>query len=362
MKKVIRWLLLLAAGLLFAVWAGGYVKEKQRLLWVEQMGPGINLGNALDVKGLREQKPEATVADFETYWGNPQVTKKAIQSIKEEGFHSVRIPVSWEEHLDENGIIDPLWMARVEEVVGWAIEADLYTILNTHHESWIVPTKEKEEEVREKLCFVWKQIAETFADCDGHLMFEGMNEPRLEDSEYEWTEGTEEMRQVVNRLNAAFVETVRESGGENAERWLIITDYAGRYERQAMKAVEVPEDEHIIVAVHAYLPYEFTLAEEGSESWDVNDTEDTEKIDALMEDLDELFLKKGVPVMITEFGCREKADEAERLEWAEYYTEAAAEKGIPLIWWNNGKESKLLDRVTGEWRYQQLVDILTGKS
>lgn len=338
--------------------AGAYIKNREKIKTVWEMGAGINLGNSLDVIGLRERHPEAGVEEYEVYWGNPPITRQAVKSIAQRGFGTIRIPVSWGEHLDEENRIDPTFMARVTEITDWALEENLYVILDMHHEKWLIPTPEQEEMVTKKLSFVWQQIAVNFREYGDHLLFEGMNEPRLEGSETEWTGGTPELQQVVNRLNTVFVETVRNSGGENANRWLLIPAYGTSYETEALEALEVPKDDRIIVAVHAYVPYSFTLADEGSKKWDADHSEDTEQLDGIMNDLERLFLRKGIPVMITEFGCHEKEDETERMEWAVYYKKAADEKGIPCIWWDNGRDSKLVDRQSGEWQHEELVDIL----
>ena len=50
----------------------------------------------------------------------------------------------------------------------------------------------------------------------------------------------------------------------------------------------------------------------------------------------ELFIKKGVPVIITEFGCTDKDNLDSRIEWIEFYKEQADSVGIPCVWWDNG--------------------------
>lgn len=266
--------------------------------------------------------------------------------------------VSWGEHLDEEGNIKPEWMARVTQVVDWALEEDLYVILDMHHEKWLIPTEETEAQDEAQLCRIWGQIAENFKDRDEHLLFESMNEPRLEDSDEEWTSGTPEMQGVVNRLNASFVETVRGTGGENESRWLLVPAYCSQYRREALEALEIPKDDKIIVSVHAYVPYTFTLGDDEDAVWDVNSEDDTARIDVIMEDVEELFLKKRIPVVITEFGCQKKHDDAMRLAWTKYYTQKAAERGIPCIWWDDGKDTALMERDHLRWTEDELVSIM----
>ena len=274
---------------------------------------------------------------------------------------TIRIPVSWGEHMDESGNVDKEWMSRVEEVVDWSLEAGMYVILDTHHEEWLMPTPEQEEEVTKKLCALWTQIADTFADRGENLLFEGMNEPRVRDSDEEWKGGSEETKQVVNRLNAAFVRTVREAGGENENRWLLIAPYGNSYEEHALADLEIPDDDRIMVAVHAYIPYSFTLDEDGEQEFDLDDSKECKKITDVMERLEQTFIKKGIPVIITEYGCNEKDDDEERRKWTAFYLEQAKASHIPCIWWDNGSDSQIFDREKQSWPWEELTDIILQK-
>lgn len=168
-----------------------FIYETPQIRFVKNMGSGINIGNSLDSHGLREYHPEASDLDFETYWGNSEITEELFVMIKEAGFSTVRIPVTWQDHMDENGRVSEVWMDRVQEVVDMALAQELYVILNTHHEEWMNLETERADEIAEKFASLWMQIAERFAAYDEKLLFEGMNEPRLRDSEYEWNAGTE---------------------------------------------------------------------------------------------------------------------------------------------------------------------------
>lgn len=361
-QKARAWLCLTLLVFALAAWGWLAYQKNEGVRFVRQLGAGINLGNSLDVYKLAGRKPDASVEDFETYWGNPPATPRLMAAIRDGGFSTVRIPVSWGEHMDENGDVDPAWMARVTQVVDDALDAGLYVILDTHHEPWLEPTSAREARVEAVLRHLWAQIAENFAGRGEHLLFEGMNEPRLRDSDVEWTSGSNSMRGVVNRLNAAFVETVRAAGGENTDRWLLLPAYATAHRETALSALELPADRRLIVAVHAYLPYSFTLDEEGDTAWSSAQPDDTRKIDELMDRLDRLFLKRKIPVVITEFGCHDRVDAQARLDWAGYYTRAAREKGIPLVWWDNGKDSRLIDRATCQWTQPELARLLVKQA
>ena len=178
-----------------------FIYETPQIKFVKNMGAGINIGNSLESYGLREYHPEAADLEFETSWGNPEITEEIFVMIKEAGFSTVRIPVTWQDHMDESGLVSEEWMDRVQDVVDMALKQELYVILNTHHEEWMNLEIDRADEITERSAGLWAQIAERFAEYDERLIFEGMNEPRLLDSEYEWTEGTEELRDMVNWLN-----------------------------------------------------------------------------------------------------------------------------------------------------------------
>ncbi len=363
MKKRLTIVILVLLILLLTPVCVVFVLNKVRLesfAFLDKMGTGINLGNSLDCVGRAYSHKLETPEDYETYWGNPPVTEKWFATVKENGFGTVRIPVSWGEHQDEDGLIDSKWMARVKEVVDLALEQDLYVILDTHHEDWLITTDEKKEEYAERLCRIWEQIAGEFAEYDEKLLFEGLNEPRLRNTDLEWTIGTERSQNVVNYLNRRFVETVRAAGGNNGKRYLIITDYAGAPYKEAMQAVDYSDYKRVIVTVHFYAPYDFTSDKTGNVSWSAGKKNDTNGIDTFRRFLQEIFINNGIPVIVTEFGCAQKEKNNDlRRDWTEYYLNSLSSIGVHSIWWDNGHDKALFDRETGEALDPELIEIIT---
>lgn len=357
MKKKRIAIVILGLLLLIAAIVAWKYYEMRHLRFVENMGAGINIGNSLDSTRLEEYEEGASVKDYEVSWGNPEISEELFQAIRDAGFSTVRIPVTWDEHIDEDGNISEDWISRVREVVDMALAQDLYVILDTHHEEWLDLQVEKEDEIIENFRKIWLQIANRFRFYDEKLLFEGMNEPRLRDSEDEWTAGTEEMQALVNRLNEVFIETVRSTGEGNEDRYLLICPYANRYEYDALKALEVPKG-NIIVSIHFYSPHDFCQEEDGTAEWSRQDTESVEKIENTFGDMNSLFVQKGVPVIITEFACRDKDNIENRMEWLQLYMEQAEENDIGYIWWDNGSDYRLLDRETCEVVYPELVEEL----
>lgn len=322
---------------------------------VKNIKVGWNLGNSLDCYNVTWD-----VDDFETAWSNPKTTKQMIDTVKNAGFNAVRIPVSWADHLDDEGNIDSLWLKRVQQVVDYAVDNHLYTILNMHHDdyTWLTPTKEKESEVTEKYTHIWTQIAEQFKNYDSTLLFEGLNEPRVVGSEKEWVGGTEEEREVINHLLQAFVDTVRSSGGNNAKRTLVITTEAASISEEAINGLIIPDDDNLIVSIHHYAPWKFT----SYESPDVKrfTSEDKATLKQEFQTLYDKFSAQGIPVIIGEFGAENKNNSVQRAEYYQYYIQTAAEFGIPcFVWDNNVKEGEgsygLFNRSDCSWYYPDIL-------
>jgi len=191
-----------------------------------------------------------------------------------------------------------------------------------------------------------------------------MNEPRMKGTPQEWTGGNPEAREVINKLNQDFVDTIRNSGGNNPYRHLMIPTYAASSDPKTWKDFVIPDDDKVIVSIHAYIPYNFALNKNGTDKWSPTNRNDTREIDSLMDNLYNTFISKGQPVILGEFGAMDKNNLEDRVAWAKYYVQKAKEKGIPCIWWDNGAFTGsgelfgLLDRRTLEWKYPEIVEAL----
>ena len=120
---------------------------------VNAMQIGWNLGNALDsINGSKGN----SVKNTETCWGNPVTTKRMIEMVAKAGFKTVRVPVTYFGNSDWDANIDKEWLDRVEEVVNYVLDCDMYCIINVHHDTgigaWITPDSDKFEKVPWRCC------------------------------------------------------------------------------------------------------------------------------------------------------------------------------------------------------------------
>lgn len=325
------------------------------------MTVGWNLGNTFDAHGAGNSM------NAETYWGNPKTTREMIDAVSAQGINTLRIPVTWAEHVGAapDYIIDEEWLSRVEEVVHYGLDNGMYVILDTHHEPdfWMSLVKEDIENTKAQLAAIWTQIAERFQDCDEHLLFEGMNEPRTKGTPGEWSGGTGPERKAVNELNGVFIDAVRAVGGNNETRCLIICPYGNSVTNDTLQTLKIYDDPNIAVAVHLYTPYFFTYdaPDGGYPEWDGSHKSE---ITSTLGKVDSFLLHKGVPVIVTEFGAVNKDNQEEIIKWLEDYMGTMNELGLKCIWWDNGLYTStgenfgLLDRNALSWFSREVADAL----
>ena len=338
--------------------------EKNIFEIVDEMKIGWNLGNSLEAAAPENSKM-ATIKEFEENWGNPVTTKEMILKVKETGFNTVRIPVTWWKKTDaeNNYMIDINWMKRVKEVVDYVYEEGMYVIINAHHEDdWLIPVEENLEERKNILENIWRQIAEFFKDYDYHLIFETMNEVRLIGTEFEWNEGTKEAREIINILNRTAFSAIRNTGGNNKERAIIIPVYGARASHIAIDDLEIPSDDpNIIITIHAYHPYFFCMVPDETSVWG-NADEKKDLID-LLNSVSSAAKRKKRPLVIGEFGTIDKKNEDYRAEYTKFYVDECKKRNVTCILWDNNRYDAfewesfgMLDRASLKWKNQKIID------
>ena len=317
------------------------VPDTEAFTFVSDMGLGWNLGNTFDA--VTTDEVQGAGLSLEMSWCGINTTKEMIDSVKTAGFNTIRIPVSWHNHLKDNYEIAERWMDRIEEIVRIAYEDDLYVIINIHHdidELYYYPDSEHYARSSTYMYRIWEQIAERFKDYDNHVIFEAVNEPRLVGTGVEWwyMPGNAQAQaaiECINDLNQVFVDTVRASGGYNTDRYLMIPSYDQSVQGTLDSAFKLPTDTvegRMILSVHAYTPYDFALNINGTS---VFDESGKAEIDSFLSDLYDKFVCNGIPVVMTEFGAVNKDNLQDRVNFTAYYTARAASYGIPVVWWDN---------------------------
>ena len=318
-----------------------------------EMSPGVNLWNTLDAHGSW-----VSGLATETMWGHPYTTQAITDFIAERGFKTLRVPTTWYNHMGPapDYKIDDEWMDRVETVINFSLNSGMYTILNIHHDdykkdkagSWLIPTYEKKDQNTDQLVKVWTQIAERFKDYGDSLLFETMNEPRVVGHSQEWTGGTTEHREVINAYNLAAVNAIRQTGGNNSKRFIMIPQ-VGANPASAIENMVIPNnDDKIIISVHRYHPYNFCQNDNGTDQWGT--TAEKADLESGIKALNQKFVSKGQAVILGEWGAKDKGNYAERVNYYKAYSDICKKWDVGNICW-----MYTLDRKSLKWQ-QPLIE------
>lgn len=330
---------------------------------IRLMGNGINLGNTLEAYNHKSYVDSGVnPTSFETLWGQPVTTRDMIDDMKALGFDTLRIPVAWTNGINyESGdyTIDERLMNRVDEVVNYALDADMYVILNDHWDgSWWGMFGSGDEAVRENgmalYKSIWTQLCEHFSDYSYKLIFESANEElgdRLNDGEVTGTDGVlseDECYETTNRINSEFVKLVRSTGGKNADRFLLIAGYNTDFRKTCDDRYQMPEDtakDKLLLSVHYYTPWDYcsdsTVNQWGSPG-------DYEEQNSLFQMLTK-FTDQGYGVVIGEYAVMGAADKPDRDKfYANLLDNCDLYNYCPVLWDCSDFYKRVLRKTTDE--------------
>ncbi|MEN8905058.1 MAG: cellulase family glycosylhydrolase [Clostridiales bacterium] len=368
------------------LFAGSESSDFEQLDYTEllsDMGTGWNLGNSLEA--VIDRTP------YETNWGNPVITEEFITQVKEAGFESIRIPVSYIDMIGEspNYTIDSSWLNRVQEVVDYAYSQDMYVIINIHGDGystipggWLLPNASDQNTIKDKFSKVWQQIASRFLEYDERLIFESMNEV----FDGDWDAPEPEHYANFNEYNQIFVDTVRQTGGNNAARWLLVPgwntnidytvkDFGFEIPTDIYRSDSIPSNEkRLAISVHYYSPWGFcgdtssSVTQWGESATDPDKVSTWGQEDYMEEQFNMMYTKfvtEGYPFIVGEYGTVDKTNiDSENAYYREYFTNTLCSKvkkygGIP-VYWDNGYNGNgghaVFERNTGNITQKGIID------
>lgn len=341
----------------------------------KMLGFGWNLGNHFDSHNNGQPVPES----WGSWWDKATPTKALYDNLAKAGIKTVRIPVTWGPFEGEAPAytIDADYMNTVAQNVFWARDAGLNVVLNTHHDAYwqdaytAASNEIVNTEIKERIEKTWKQIAEHFKNEGEYLIFESFNELN-----HEWKAPTTGELRIQNEWNQLVVDVIRATGGKNATRWIAVPSYQANPGQALKDDFKVPTDpaKKVIVAVHCYDPYGFTLKDPLDEHLSDSDLENVNK---LLQNLKAKFIDNDIPCYLGEFGCslHKNAEANKRREYYfEYFCRAAHFAGLAACLWDNynpggGAESHAyFDHNDGRWMdgheaiVKKMVKALTDNS
>jgi aryl-phospho-beta-D-glucosidase BglC (GH1 family) len=319
----------------------------------KKMFAGVNIGNTMECPGK------------EGAWSGSKVTEEYIKGLKALGFNAVRVPCAWDSYISDaaTNTIDPTWLSRVDEVVGWIVANDMYAILNIHWDGGWLENSCKEgysEAVNKKQQDYWTQIAKKLNHYDQHLLFAGMNEPNYENNK---------SIDAIMAYQQTFVDAVRATGGNNAMRVLVHQAPNTDINASVANYYHLPTDvvkDRAMVEVHFYDPSDYTImgsdGEWGAGSlvklyWGKNfHVEGSNRnctwgeeshVDGQFKKMNDKYVSAGVPVILGEYSSSvrnttafpeldKSVYEPSRAYWNEYVTKAAKSNGCVPFYWETG--------------------------
>ncbi|MBR3108570.1 MAG: glycoside hydrolase family 5 protein [Clostridia bacterium] len=295
------------------------------------MGNGINLGNTMEACDNTRGNYALTPKQYETSWGQPVTTQEMLYSMKAAGFDTIRVPVAWMTNATQmpfemkDYAINPAYLNRVREIVNYARNAEMYVIINDHWDGgwWGMFGSENPDTAAfamEAYQGMWRQIAEYFRDYSDYLIFESANEELgdrfdenspcyVRDSVLTYLPDGERYT-LTNRVNQAFVDTVRATGGNNANRFLLIAGYGTSIDQTFDSRFKMPEDTAInklMVSVHYYAPWSYCGAANAAGATLWGKAADYDEMYRTLSKMSK-FVAQGYGVVIGEYGALPGSD------------------------------------------------------
>jgi len=296
------------------------------LIAINRMGVGINLGNTLDAPNEGEWALSA-----QEYY---------LQAFSDAGFKHVRIPITWDQHTQNSApyAIDETFLARVEQIVTWALDKDLYVIINIHHDDWI-KSEFDSQSARNRFSAIWMQVSERFKHYSGKLVFEILNEPHGLSVE------------EVDTLNSRALTIIR---NQTSNRLVI---FAGNEwsNIDALLLANIPDiqDPFIIGNFHSYDPWQF--AGICTQSWGSDD--DKLQLEKIYQKAQNWSLTHNIPVMVNEFGAAKYdfnapdnvCQQSQREDYLRTHVQFANSYGIAATFWDDGGSFSSYERAENTW-------------
>jgi len=350
------------------------------------MAPGWNLGNTMEAGDKANLFSNKAGVAVETSWQTTRTTRELINFLKKKGFKSIRIPVSWAMgHITNKDemTIDPAWVKRIQQIVDYCIDANMYVVINDHWDGgWLeydgFTSGANVEEKKEQFRKLWTNIATAFKNYDERLIFAGMNEPGVGGSSGnpqgslifdKYKDDDEKMKAFSDRLieyEQVFINAVRATGGNNARRILVVqgpsTNFVRTFKYFDIKRLKDTIWGRLMVEVHHYDPYQFCLLDNDADwgriqyfwpGYAPDKASDRtvsvfveEEIKTQIYNLKKKFVEKGYPVLVGEYGCNHRSlglgtvDQAKHDEsvayWYNLNTMYMMGSGlIPFVWDTN---------------------------
>lgn len=226
----------------------------------KDMGPGFNLGNTFD-NGIN---PTSITS-----------IRSIIDLYKAAGMKHVRIPVSWLQSVGGSTLasttdgkvnFNHARFLELKAAIDYALEKNLYVVINTHHEHWLKDNYDGSAAYDTKFSNLWTDIANHFKSYSNKLIFDILNEP--EGAMGQWggavlPTNTNAIN-LTRKINLVGFNAIRNTGGGNTTRVIMVEPNGqgnqGQIEEVYPTKTTLPgggNDKYLVIQVHTYDPWDF---------------------------------------------------------------------------------------------------------
>ncbi len=347
MKNKINYIIMSLTGLFMILYLdSSYVHATTTgFEYVERLGSGINVGNIFET-GLEDM-----VLD------DSSITTM-IDNLRGQGFSSIRIPVTWQGHWDDvSKQIDAEYLNKIKSFVDIAISKDMNVILTMYDDSWKwISNTTNTTETLALFQTLWTQIATYFASCNEGLCFEAANAPFFRGME------SKDQLELLNQYNRSFVKTVRDMGGMNKERFLLLPLLNGQVNEENCKSmvsfVNELKDSKVIVSAQYYGLWNFSVNAAGTTTFNQDAKQHMLNFFSC---INTYFANNQIPIICGEYGLygyptyENAIARGERLQYFNQFVTKAYAAKLSIFLWDTGV---LYNRTTDQWIDEDLAYII----
>ena len=288
---------------------------------------------------ISDYKNNPTLVYTHTYNGEV-ATDEELLFLKDQGFKSIRLPVTWFTHMDGTGTVDPEWFAEVNRVVNRILGYGFYVIVDIHHDTgvngWLKADAVLFNEYETTYRYLVLQIANNFREFGDHLILEGPNEvvnyynsktnsqsTPISQSDYE----------THNRMLQVFVDEVRRTGYNNKNRFLLLNSFSAA--RLNLNKFVLPNDSasnKLFVGIHDY-----TIRSDGTLA----------SLEYFSGDGSHYLTEYNL--LMGEFGIPKTESLESRIQLMNRSVALGQQLGVPMFVWDDGGGYAIMKQNGAEW-------------
>jgi endoglucanase len=272
---------------------------------------------------------------FETTPPGAWLHERHFAAVAEAGLTTVRLPVKWSAHADAAPpyAIDPGFLAAVDRAVAGGRAHGLAVVVDIHHYDELSADPDGHAE---RFLALWRQLAPRYP---ADVRLELLNEPHDRLRGARW-----------NALLAQALAVVRDAAPEHT----VIAGPAHRNVIAGLDELEPPPDDHLIVGVHYYLPFEFTHQGAawlpGAGAWLGREWDGEAAVIADLERVAAWGRAHGHEMSIGEFGVLDTVPMPARAAWTACVRRTAERLGLSWCYWDFATDFGAYDLGAGAWR------------